>query len=122
VPITLRDQVIGVLDLRSEGETFSPETVSLVEEVAGRLALAMENARLLEDTRRRAARERTIRQITEQMRRAVDVDTILQTTVTQLGQALGAPRRVYVRLGTEAELQAGDEPTRRQSPLESEER
>jgi hypothetical protein len=32
--------------------------------------------------------------------RAVDVESILQTAVSRLGQATGAPR-VYVRLGTE---------------------
>lgn len=102
VPVKLRDQVLGVLDLRFEGEPASPETISLVEEVADRLALALESARLLEETQSRARREQTIRQITEQMRRAVDVETILQTTIAQLGEAVSAPR-VYVRLGTEAE-------------------
>ena len=102
VPVKLRDQVMGVLDLHFEGEPVSPETVSLVEEVADRLALAMESARLFEETQSRARRERTIRKITEQMRRAVDVETILQTTITRLGEAVGAPR-VYVRLGAEVE-------------------
>lgn len=102
VPVKLRDQVLGVLDLRFEGEPASPETISLVEEVADRLALALESARLLEETQSRARREQTIRQITEQMRRAVDVETILQTTIAQLGEAMSAPR-VYVRLGAEAE-------------------
>ncbi|RLC98810.1 MAG: hypothetical protein DRI77_04190, partial [Chloroflexi bacterium] len=59
-------------------------------------------ARLFEETQSRARRERTIRKITEQMRRAVDVETILQTTITRLGEAVGAPR-VYVRLGAEVE-------------------
>lgn len=102
VPVKLRDQVIGVLSLRFEGDPASPETVSLIEEIADRLAIALESARLLEETQSRAQREQTIRKITEQMRRAVDVETILQTTIAQLGEAVGAPR-VYVRLGAEAE-------------------
>lgn len=102
VPLKLRDQVLGVLNLRFEGEPASPEMVKLVEDVADRLALALESARLFGDTQSRARREQTIRQITEQMRRAVDVETILQTTITRLGEAVGAPR-VYVRLGVEVE-------------------
>ncbi|MBU0702956.1 MAG: GAF domain-containing protein [Chloroflexi bacterium] len=102
VPVKLRDQVIGVLSLRFEGDPASPETVLLVEEIADRLAIALESARLLEETQSRAQRERTIRKITEQMRRAVDVETILQTTIAQLGEAVGAPR-VYVRLSAEVE-------------------
>jgi len=102
VPLKLRDQVLGVLNLRFEGETASPEMVALVENVADRLAMALESARLFGETQSRARREQTIRQITEQMSRAVDVETILQTTITRLGEAVGAPR-VYVRLGTEVE-------------------
>lgn len=102
VPLKLRDQVLGVLNLRFEGEPASPEMVKLVEDVADRLALSLESARLFGETQSRARREQTIRQITEQMGRAVDVETILQTTITRLGEAVGAPR-VYVRLGAEVE-------------------
>jgi GAF domain-containing protein len=102
VPIKLRGQALGVLNLRFKSERVPSETISLVEEMADRLALALESARLFEETQSRARRERTIRQITEQMRRAVDVETILQTTVAQLGEVIGAPR-VYVRLGAGAE-------------------
>jgi hypothetical protein len=91
-----------VFNLRFRGERVSSETLSLVEEMADRLALALESARLFEETQSRVRRERTIRQITEQVRRAVDVETILQTTVAELGEIIGAPR-VYVRLGAGAE-------------------
>ncbi len=108
VPLKLRDQVLGVLNLRFRDEATSPEMASLVEELADRLALALESARLFEETQSRARREETIRQITEQMRRAVDVETILQTTIARLGDALGAPR-VYVRLGTDVEELPNDD-------------
>jgi hypothetical protein len=67
------------------------------------LGAALESAQLYQDTQRRAAREQAIRQITERMRSAVEVETILQNTVSELAKALGVPR-AYVRLGTEAEL------------------
>ena len=59
---------------------------------------ALESARLYQDTQRRAARERVIRQVTDRMRRSVEIETILESTIVELAQALGAPR-VYVRLG-----------------------
>lgn len=102
VPITLRDQVIGVLDLRSEGETFSPETVSLVKEVAGRLALAMENARLLEDTRRRAQQEQLLRAATAHMHESSDMETVLRTAVNEMYEALGLDE-IVIRLAMEAD-------------------
>ena len=112
MPITLRDQVIGVLDLRSEGETFSSETVSLVKEVAGRLALAMENARLLEDTRRRAAREQLVGEVTARMRETLDVETVLKTAAREIGEALELAA-LDVQLGV-AETPPSSEPQHNQ--------
>ncbi|MCD6344199.1 MAG: GAF domain-containing protein [Anaerolineae bacterium] len=97
VPITLRDQEIGLLNLRSEGEAFSPETVSLVKEVAGRLALAMENARLLEDTRRRAQQEQLLRAATAHMHESSDMETVLKTAANEMYAALGLDE-IVIRL------------------------
>jgi len=109
-PIRLRGQTLGSIALRQDPESppWSDEEIALVEELSSQIGLALENARLLEETQSRARREQTIRQITEQMRRAVDVETILQTTIARLGEAMGAPR-VYVRLGAEAGWSSPDE-------------
>lgn len=105
VPIMLRGQAIGSIGFEQDDpdHQWTPEELAMVEAVTSQVALAMENARLFEEAQAQARREQIIRQITEQMRRAVDVESILQTTVTKLGQIMGAPR-VYVRLGTQAEL------------------
>jgi GAF domain-containing protein len=86
VPIKLRNQVIGVLDLRDENQAISPEAISLTEEVADRLAMALENARLFDEARLRAVRERAINQVMARFARSFDVDTVLQTAVRELGQ------------------------------------
>jgi hypothetical protein len=98
VPVKLRDQVVGVLNLSFEGPDVPSETVSLVEEVANRLALALENARLLDETRQRGQRDRLIADITSQVRASMDVERILQTAVRGLGAALGT-ERAFIRLG-----------------------
>ena len=90
VPIKLRDQVIGVVNLRLEGETVSPDVVALVEAVSDRLALALENARLLEETRWRAARERLRAEVSTRIRASADIDSILRTAVRELSLALQA--------------------------------
>jgi len=102
VPMKLRGETVGVLNLRFEGEPVSGETASLVEEIADRLALALENARLLEQTQRRAERDRLIADITGRVRSSMDVETILRTTVYELGAALGADRTL-VQLSTSPE-------------------
>ncbi|MBN1811621.1 MAG: GAF domain-containing protein, partial [Anaerolineae bacterium] len=98
VPVKLRDQVVGVLNLSFEDQAVAPDTVSLVEEVANRLALALENARLLDETRQRAQRDRLIADITAQVRASMDVERILQTAVRGLGAALGT-ERAFIKLG-----------------------
>jgi GAF domain-containing protein len=92
VPIVLRGQTIGVLGIEDPDgrRRWTEEEAALVEAVSRQLALALENARLLEETQRRAARERVNREITDRLRRASDMDHLLQTVVREMSMALGA--------------------------------
>ena len=98
IPIKLRNQVIGVLDLRAENQAISPEAISLTEEVADRLAMALENARLFDEARLHAVRERALNQVMARFARSFDVDTVLQTAVRELGQ-LPRVTEVSVQMG-----------------------
>ncbi len=86
IPIKLRGQVIGVLNLRSSQENISARTVAQIEEVADRLAMALENARLLEETERRARREQLLGEMTTRFTQSLDMDTLLRAAVRELGQ------------------------------------
>jgi len=66
--------------------------------VAGEVAIAIENARLIEQTERRAQREQTISAITSQIYSATDVKKLLQITAEELRRATGSARAV-VKLG-----------------------
>jgi GAF domain-containing protein len=90
VPMKIREHVVGALNLRFEGEGIASGTVALMEEVANRLALALESARLYEDAQRRAAREQTLADVTRRMRESLDVDAVLQNAVREMRQALDA--------------------------------
>jgi GAF domain-containing protein/HAMP domain-containing protein len=99
-PIKVRGQVIGVLDAHKPvgaGE-WTPEQVALLETLAEQLSLALESARLYQDTQLRASRERLISQVTARMRESLDVDTVLQTAIREIGEALGIAE-VEVRMG-----------------------
>jgi PAS domain S-box-containing protein len=100
VPIKLRGQTVGVLNLRFEEETVAQETVSMVEEIAERLALVLENARLMQEAQSLVSREQRINLISSQVRSSISLDTILQNTVRELGRALGASR-TFIQLGIE---------------------
>ena len=98
-PIVLRGQPIGVLALQDPERTrqWSEEDHALVEAVSRQLALALENARLLEETQRRAAREQLISEVTNRMRETLDIDTVLRTAIREIGDALGLAK-VEVRM------------------------
>jgi GAF domain-containing protein/CHASE3 domain sensor protein len=89
-PIVLRGQPIGALGFRQVGEDrqWSADDVALAETIAEELALALENTRLLEETQRRAARERLTGQVAGHMREILDVDSVLKTAVREIGETL----------------------------------
>ena len=89
-PILLGGQPVGALGLKREGQQWSAEDIALVEAITEQLALAAENLRLLDETQRRAARDRLAAEITARVRASTDVDTILRTAILELGRALRA--------------------------------
>ena len=99
-PIKVRGRVIGVIDAHkpNDADEWTPEQITMLETLTEQLGVALESARLYQDTQRRAARERLTREITDKMRRATDVDGIVQTVVDELFNVLGASR-TFVRLG-----------------------
>ena len=89
VPLILREQIIGQLHLEGQ-QDWTPEERSLVEAVATQAALAMENARLLDESQQMAMRERLTAEITGKIWSSPNTDTILQTAIKELGRALRA--------------------------------
>lgn len=91
MPIRLRGQTIGVLDVRPRkgSRRWTQDELAVVEAAADRAALALENARLVESAQRRAGRERAIGEISTRIGAVSDRDLILQTAVEELGRKIG---------------------------------
>ncbi|MDD2922315.1 MAG: GAF domain-containing protein [Anaerolineales bacterium] len=94
VPIQLRGQTIGALNVRvnKNREALSTEQVNIIESVTERLGLALENARLFEETSTRATREQLVTEITAKIRGTNDPQEMIQIAVDELKRALGASR------------------------------
>jgi GAF domain-containing protein len=90
IPLMLRSQAIGSLTLESDQQTWAPEELAFIEAVTTQAVLALENARLLEETQQRAGHERIVAEIARSVRASTDVDTILRTSLTELSRALQA--------------------------------
>ena len=90
VPVIFRGQSLGSIILIKDREQpgWSPEEMQAVNAIVAQFSLALENARLLEETQRRAERERRISEITAKIRSSNDPQVILQTAATELRTAL----------------------------------
>ncbi len=108
VPVRLRNQVLGVLNLRFESESVPPETVALVEQIADRLAISLESARLLQETLSTAEREQRIGQVTGRMRENLDVDAVVRTAAEQIREAMDLSS-VTIRLSPHSRLSDEDD-------------
>jgi GAF domain-containing protein len=103
-PINLRDRTIGVLQLHvasGDDQTWSKDDLALLETVADQLVQTAENLRLFEETRRRAGREQTIRQVTEHMRSATNLDELVRIAAEELGQRFSA-KYAWVKVGLDS--------------------
>jgi len=104
IPIILRGQTLGVVRLRKHdgAGTWSDEEISLMDTVVDQLETALEAARLYSDTQIRAGRERLTHEITDKLHRSLDIDTLIQTYLQEISNALGASS-AFVQLTTETE-------------------
>ena len=93
VPIELRGETIGNLVVQSPASgRLNQDQLDLIKAVAERVALSAENARLFEETTRRAERERLVSDITGRIRSMNDPQAMIQTAIEELRKALGATR------------------------------
>jgi GAF domain-containing protein len=101
LPITLRGEVIGALGLRrpSEGVAggWSEAERAMAEAIGDQLAQTLESQRLLDETQRRATRERLISEVGGRVRESLDMETVLKTSADEVYRALGVDE-VVVRL------------------------
>lgn len=90
VPIKLRGQAIGVMRIKAptKDRQWSANEINLAEVVSERLSLALDNARLLQESQRRAVKERTIGEITGRIGTSINLENILRTAVEELGRTI----------------------------------
>jgi GAF domain-containing protein len=100
IPIKLRGQMIGVLDVRAKHgqRSWKADEIAMLEAAAERAALALENARLIESAQRRAARERAIGDISTRIGAVRNLESILQTAVEELGRKIGGAAEVTLEI------------------------
>lgn len=86
IPVKVREQVIGAINLEFASHELPQDTVRLVEEISSRLAMSLENARLYSETQKLAEKERLAGDISNRIGSSINVETILRTTVQELSR------------------------------------
>jgi len=112
--VTVRDKAIGTLRVypASEDQQWTENDRAIIEAVVDQLAQSAESLRLFEETLQRAGREQTIREITDKLKTARNLDMLLETAARELGLRLGA-RHTVLEMGIETNTNGSDvrEPT-----------
>jgi GAF domain-containing protein/HAMP domain-containing protein len=88
-PINLRDQIIGQIVLEGTSD-WSTDQKNLIDAVAAQAAIALENARLVNESRQIAVRERMLAEISSKIWSSNTIEAVLQTTIRELGRRLDA--------------------------------
>lgn len=99
LPISLRGQIIGDIKIKSASQhKWTQDEVDIATAIIERAAIALENARLLNEAQRRATRERIIGEISSSVSTSTDMDDILRNAVQELGRKMGGAE-VVLELG-----------------------
>lgn len=110
IPIRIRDQVTGAVRLRKpdDAERWTEKEIDLMQTITDQLSVALESARLYQETQRRAEREQLAGKITSHLRSSNDPQMILQTAVQELRQALQASKAQVLISGSPFKSDEGD--------------
>jgi len=101
LPIQAREQTVGLVRLRKpEGaDAWNSEELGLMTAVLDQLSVALESARLYQETQNRAQQERMVGEVTARIRETLDMETMLRTAAEQMRQVLDLDD-IIVRLAT----------------------
>ncbi len=103
-PLQAGGRILGVLSVQSyQYNAFTSSDVALITSIAGYVAIALENARLLAEAENQARQEQILREITARVHTAVNAENILKTAAKEIQRAFGVEAFVY--------LDAAPEPT-----------
>ena len=103
VPVKLRGETLGVLNIKAptNNRKWNQDEINLAQTISDRLALALDNARLLQESQRSAAKEAKIGEVSAKIGASINMHNVLQTAVEELGKALPGSE-VVIQFGSES--------------------
>lgn len=102
VPIVLRNTKIGNFYLKREGQNWTTKEKVLINAVARQVGLAIENARLVSQTRTQALQNQLASEFTTKLRETLDMDTVVKTAIEEVQKTFKL-KKAEIRLNTKIE-------------------
>jgi GAF domain-containing protein len=86
ISLNLRGKEIGSLSLQRKASDpdWTASDRDMIERIATQVVLAVENARVLEESQRNAMREQTVNELSSHFSNSLDVDILLQNAVREI--------------------------------------
>jgi GAF domain-containing protein len=104
VPISIGKEVLGVFDVQHNiVNGLTEQDADLMQSIANQVAIALQNANVYVETKRRAERETLIGTIGQKIQNATTVEEALQVAIRELGHALGAQTSVRLKPAPDSE-------------------
>ncbi len=105
IPLIYRNELLGVLNVESEQvDAYTENDEEMLGTLGGSLAAIIANARLLEQIRVQAERERLINEVAGKIRRSTDIESILMTTASEITRITGSRyARINIKPNTHKE-------------------
>ena len=99
IPITLRGKTIGKIALDRPSKQWSNKEKTLISDVAEQVGLAIENTRLVDETRDQANRDQLVSEFSSKLRETLDMDTVIKTAIEEMKKTFNLDG-VEMRLNT----------------------
>lgn len=110
-PIELRGVKLGQLSLQ-RNRNWSQQELVLIHETLDQVALAVENARLLDEIQQRATQEELVNRMVAATQRSLDLQTVMHSLVQEVSQTIPVDRVRVKLVGKDAsQTEAMDEKT-----------
>jgi GAF domain-containing protein len=101
-PLISHGRILGTVSIGSLRPYLYTETdVAVFNQMVNQLAIAIENAEAFKQSQRVAKNEALVNEISTQLQRQLDIHSMLDVTVNELGKVLGA-RKARIRLRSTA--------------------
>lgn len=98
VPLIAGDTLVGVLDVQSDHiNAFTEDDASIQTILASQIAIAIQNVRAFQQTRKRAERETLLSSINQKIQQTNTVEDALKIAIREVGRALGTQTSIQLK-------------------------